>query len=81
METVSEDAKPASVRRRRNILRTMHGQWQACSRFCVSSETDVFTTAKLRLPVKLKELRKPKAYVGTLAVLFSVLICVGLWLN
>jgi hypothetical protein len=28
-------------------------------------ETDAFTTAKLRLPDKLKELRKPKAEVGT----------------
>ena len=32
-----------------------------------SLETDVFTTAKLRLPDKLKELRKPKAVVGTFA--------------
>jgi integrase len=32
-----------------------------------SLETDVFTTAKLRLPDKLKELRKPKAHVGTFA--------------
>jgi integrase len=32
-----------------------------------SLETDVFTTAKLRLPDKLKELRKPKAQVGTFA--------------
>ena len=30
-----------------------------------SLETDVFSTAKLRLPDKLKELRKPKAEVGT----------------
>jgi integrase len=30
-----------------------------------SLETDVFTTAKLRLPDKLKELRTPKAEVGT----------------
>jgi len=33
----------------------------------VSLETDVFTTAKVRLPDKLKELRKPKAHVGTFA--------------
>jgi Recombinase/Resolvase, N terminal domain len=33
--------------------------------FRQSLETDVFTTAKLRLPDKLKELRKPKAEVGT----------------
>jgi hypothetical protein len=32
-----------------------------------SLETDVFTTAKLRLPDKLKELRKPKTQVGTFA--------------
>ena len=32
-----------------------------------SLETDVFTTAKLRLPDKLKELRTPKAEVGTFA--------------
>ena len=32
-----------------------------------SLETDVFTTAKVRLPDKLKELRKPKAQVGTFA--------------
>ena len=32
-----------------------------------SLESDVFTTAKLRLPDKLKELRKPKAVVGTFA--------------
>ena len=32
-----------------------------------SLETDVFTTAKVRLPDKLKELRKPKAHVGTFA--------------
>lgn len=30
-----------------------------------SLNTDVFTTAKLRLPDKIKELRKPKAEVGT----------------
>jgi len=30
-------------------------------------ETDVFTTAKLRLPDKLKELRKPKKQIGTFA--------------
>jgi hypothetical protein len=30
-------------------------------------ETDVFTTAKIRLPDKLKELRKPKTQVGTFA--------------
>jgi site-specific recombinase XerD len=30
-----------------------------------SLETDVFSTAKLRLPDKIKELRKPKAIVGT----------------
>ena len=33
--------------------------------FRQSMETDVFTTAKLRLPDRLKELRKPKAEVGT----------------
>ena len=33
--------------------------------FRQSLKTDVFTTAKLRLPDKLKELRKPKAEVGT----------------
>jgi integrase len=33
--------------------------------FRQSLETDAFTTAKLRLPDKLKELRKPKAEVGT----------------
>src|SRR5438445_8889290 len=32
-----------------------------------SLETDVFSTAKLRLADKLKELRKPKAEVGTFA--------------
>ena len=32
-----------------------------------SLETDVFTTAKLRLPDKLKELRKPKAHIGSFA--------------
>jgi integrase len=32
-----------------------------------SLETDVFTTAKLRLPDKLKELRKPKTQIGTFA--------------
>ncbi|MGA2248737.1 MAG: site-specific integrase [Verrucomicrobiota bacterium] len=32
-----------------------------------SLETDVFTTAKVRLPDKLNELRKPKAHVGTFA--------------
>ena len=32
-----------------------------------SLETDVFSVAKLRLPDKLKELRKPKAEVGTFA--------------
>jgi integrase len=32
-----------------------------------SLETDVFTTAKLRLGDKIKELRKPKAEVGTFA--------------
>ena len=32
-----------------------------------SLETTVFTTAKLRLPDKLKELRKPKAVIGTFA--------------
>jgi hypothetical protein len=30
-------------------------------------ETDVFTTAQLRLPDKIKELRKPKAETGTFA--------------
>jgi integrase len=30
-----------------------------------SLETDVFSTAKLRLPDKIKELRKPKAEIGT----------------
>src|SRR5271163_3363594 len=30
-----------------------------------SLETDIFTTAKLRLPDKLKEIRKPKTEVGT----------------
>jgi len=30
-----------------------------------SLETEVFTTARLRLPDKIKELRKPKAVVGT----------------
>lgn len=33
----------------------------------VSLETDVFSVAKVRLPDKLKELRKPKAQVGTFA--------------
>jgi integrase len=33
----------------------------------VTLETDVFTTAKLRLADKLKEMRKPKAVVGTFA--------------
>jgi hypothetical protein len=33
----------------------------------IALETDVFTTAKLRLPDKLKEIRKPKAVVGTFA--------------
>jgi hypothetical protein len=33
--------------------------------FRQSLETDVFTTAKLRLPDKLKELHEPKAEVGT----------------
>jgi hypothetical protein len=33
--------------------------------FRQSLKTDVFSTAKLRLPDKLKELRKPKAEVGT----------------
>ena len=33
----------------------------------VALDTDVFTTAKLRLPDKLKEIRKPKAVVGTFA--------------
>ncbi len=32
-----------------------------------SLETDVFTTAKLRLPDKIKEMRKPKVAVGTFA--------------
>ena len=32
-----------------------------------SLETDVFTTAKTKLPDKLKEFRKPKAEVGTFA--------------
>ena len=32
-----------------------------------SLETDVFTTAKLKLPLKVKELRKPKAECGTFA--------------
>lgn len=35
--------------------------------FRVSLDTDIFTTAKLRLPDKLKELQKPKAEVGTFA--------------
>ncbi len=33
----------------------------------VALDTDVFTTAKLRLPDKLKDMRKPKAIVGTFA--------------
>ena len=33
----------------------------------LSLETTVFSTARLRLPDKLKELRKPKAEVGTFA--------------
>jgi integrase len=33
----------------------------------VSLETDVFSVAKVRLPDKIKELRKPKAVVGTFA--------------
>jgi hypothetical protein len=33
--------------------------------FRQSVETDLFTTAKLRLPDELKELRKPKTEVGT----------------
>ena len=32
-----------------------------------SLETDVFSVAKQRLPDKLKELRKPKAFIGTFA--------------
>jgi integrase len=32
-----------------------------------SLDTDVFTTAKLKLPDKIKELKKPKATVGTFA--------------
>lgn len=35
--------------------------------FRASLETDVFTTAKLRLPDKVKEIIKPKAAVGTFA--------------
>jgi integrase len=35
--------------------------------FRQSLETDVFTTAKLKLPDKLKEFRKPKAALGTFA--------------
>lgn len=33
----------------------------------VSLDTDVFNTAKLRLPDKLHKLRKPKAHIGTFA--------------
>jgi hypothetical protein len=33
----------------------------------LSLETTVFSTARLRLPDKLKELRKPKAEIGTFA--------------
>ncbi len=33
----------------------------------IALDTDVFTTAKLRLPDKLKEIRKPNAVIGSFA--------------
>jgi len=64
---ISESATPDAIRAKRYVFCTRSAQRQAVSRqvFRQSLETDLFTTAKLRLPDELKELRKPKTKVGT----------------
>ena len=63
MAVISKVAVLDAVRAKRDVFfaRVRHKG----KLFRQSLETDVFTTAKLRLPDKLKELRKPKAEVGT----------------
>jgi integrase len=68
---LSKDGKWRSFPKVPNLLQyVMSGTYYARTKVHgkpvrLSLETDVFTTAKLRLPDKLKELRKPKAEVGT----------------
>jgi integrase len=68
---LSKDGKWHSFPKVPNLLQyVMSGTYYARTKVRgkpvrLSLETDVFTTAKLRLPDKLKELRKPKAEVGT----------------
>lgn len=62
LAVIFQSAVLDAVRAKRGIFCAGPAQRQAVS---PESETDVFTTAKLRLPDKLKELCRPKAEVGT----------------
>ena len=64
MEIVSEGSKPAAIRCCANIIARCKVNGNPVR---PAFETHVFTTAKLRLPDKVKESRKPKATVGTFA--------------